>query len=45
MKMTVGDGERQLYVTLFEAAEKITGCPASEFKTAKEKVSANRNKV
>ncbi|KAG5520325.1 hypothetical protein RHGRI_033033 [Rhododendron griersonianum] len=36
MKITVGDGERQLYITLFEAAEKITGCSVVDFIKSKE---------
>lgn len=39
MKITVGDGERQLYITLFEAAEKITGCSVVDFIKSKEEVS------
>ena len=39
MKLTVGDGERQLHVTLFEAVEKIIGCPATEFIASKDKAS------
>lgn len=36
MKITVGDGERQLYITMFEAAEKITGCSVADFIKSKE---------
>lgn len=36
MKITVGDGERQLYITMFEATKKITGCSVSDFIKSKE---------
>lgn len=31
MKLTVGDGVRQINITLFDAAEKLVGCTISEF--------------
>ena len=39
---SVGDGERQLHVTLFEAAEKMIGFPVTKFIKSKELVSLRK---
>ncbi|KAK2997731.1 hypothetical protein RJ639_024759 [Escallonia herrerae] len=41
LKLTVGDGVRNVYVTLFEAAERITNCAVYDFINSKEKEGMN----
>ncbi|KAK3040677.1 hypothetical protein RJ639_028373 [Escallonia herrerae] len=41
LKLTVGDGVRNVYVTLFEAAEKITNCRVYDLINSKEKEGMN----
>ncbi|KAK3010924.1 hypothetical protein RJ639_011030 [Escallonia herrerae] len=38
LKLTVGNGVRNVYVTLFEAAERIINCPEYDFINSKDKI-------